>query len=134
MMGFFSLFTKSEKVVDTGLDLIRDVASGVDVSFLTDEERIQYGAKIMDQAIEFNAKIRDENSVRAKARRMLAKMFCYNYIIAIDLGIYLYAFRDKELGKEVITLITAAFGTIILCIVVSYYGYYGVMNVVNKKK
>ena len=133
-MGLFSWLKTSEKAVDTGLDLVKDMASGMDVMFLTDEERIQYGGKIMDQALEFNAKIRDENSVRAKARRSLAKLFCYNYILAIDVGIGVYLLGNKALGKEIITLTTAAFGTIVLCIIVSYFGYYGVMNVLSKKK
>ena len=135
-MGLFSWFQTSEKAVDTGLDLIKDAASGIDMLVFTDEEKSLASLKIMDQALEFNRAIRDENSVRSRARRLLAVLFCVNYICLIDFGFYWWLAQGKEVvtGKDIITLATAAFGTIVLSIIVSYFGYYGIMNIYDKKK
>lgn len=135
-MSFFSWFQTSDKAINTGLDLIKDASAGIDMLWFTDEERAIQGIKIMDQALEFNSKIRDENSVRARARRFLAIIIVVNYILIVDFGIIWMVFKNAEQGKAILTLSSVTFGTIVLCVVISYFGYYGGLALLNgyKKK
>ncbi len=136
-MGLFSWFTTSEKAVDTGIDLVQKAANGLDVAWLTKEEKVQYMAGIMDQAIEFNRVTHDENTEKSKTRRNLARIIIWNYLAVIDFGIFWFVFKDVTQGKNIITLSTSAFATMVICVVVFYFGYYGgvaLMNANKKKK
>ena len=110
-MGFWGLFSKSDKAVDTGLDLIKRAADGIDALFYTAEEKAgdaMERAKLkMDYAKlnhEFVKSTLNESSTRSYTRRVMAwsvtglGMFLTLYsILAYTIG----AIWEKEAFKDV---------------------------------
>ena len=133
-MGFFSWFTTTEKAVDTGLDLIKKGASGIDMLFFTDEEKSLASAKIMEQVIAMNKATADENTVRSKTRRALAKVIIYNYMALINLSAVCKLSGDVENAKFLFDLANKALGSAVLAVVIFYFGYYGINAVVKSAK
>lgn len=78
-MGFFDIFKTSTKAVDTGLDLVKTGAKGIDMLFYTDEEKAQSVAERAKLKYEF-AKLNiehikatlGESSARSISRRYIA--------------------------------------------------------------
>lgn len=78
-MGFFDIFSTSTKAVDTGLDIVKMGARGIDVLFYTDEEKAESSAKTAELkfkwgelAVESAKTSIGENSQRSMSRRYLA--------------------------------------------------------------
>jgi len=133
-MGFFSWFTTTEKAVDTGLDLIKKGASGIDMLFFTDEEKSLASAKIMDQVIAMQKATADENSVRSQTRRMLAKLIIANYLLIIDLAIGFVVFGKDATARLLFDIANTTLGAHVLAVVIFYFGYYGINAVVKSSK
>ena len=76
-MSWFSLLGKSDKVVDTGLDLIQGAASGIDMLFFTDEEKSIASQKGYELQLEHMKLNMEQNSLRSQARRSIAKAIIY---------------------------------------------------------
>jgi len=72
MFGFLTNLFSSKKAVETGCDIAKDISSGIDVMFYTDEEKAQAREKAQEKWMELMVKTRDENGPRAKTRRFLA--------------------------------------------------------------
>jgi hypothetical protein len=134
-MGLWSWLTTSEKAVDTGLDLVKDVSSGIDVLFYTDEEKAQAKSSWWQMWMKQQEVIGDGNSIRSKTRRLLSILFTVNFLIIVDIAIYAACKGWAEVVQNIITT-AAAFklGAIQLTIVIFYFGYYGIQAVIGKWK
>jgi hypothetical protein len=133
-MGWFSWFKKSDKVVDTALDLVEKGASGIDMLFFTDEEKSIASAKVMDQVIEFNKATADENSIRSRTRRLLACLIIGNYLLILDVAIGYVIAGKTDIAKLLFKIANETLGAHVLAVVIFYFGYYGVKAVVKSAK
>ena len=129
-MAWWSFLTKSDKVIETGADLIKMGASGIDKLFYTDEEKAEAGRKVMDQVLEMNRIANEESSIRSITRRAIAWV-----IIGIFCIFSISALVVTLMGKTAITAsILQLMGTlslpmITLAVVVFYFG----NHIINKK-
>lgn len=130
-MSFLDWLKTSEKAVDTGLDLVKDAASGIDMLFFTDEEKAQASLKIMDNLIAFQQAQKDENSIRARTRRALAKMIIGMWLLIIGLGVGCAMAGDTDLAEYMFKTANETMGTAAVSVIVFYFGYYGVMSVMK---
>lgn len=78
-MGLWGLFTKSDKAVDAGLDLVKRGADGIDALFYTEEEkahsaaeRAQLKLKYAELNHEFVKSTLGESAVQTVTRRIMA--------------------------------------------------------------
>ncbi len=72
-MGFFSWLSKAPKVTDTACEIAKDISSGMDVLFYTDEEKAQAQQKAFDAWLEMT-KALGPSSARDISRRVIAVM------------------------------------------------------------
>jgi hypothetical protein len=133
-MGFLSWLKTSEKAVDTGLDLVKQSASGIDMLFFTDEEKSLTSAKIMDQVIALHAANSDQNSIRARVRRLLAVLIVCNYLTLINLGATFGCLGKTEIAEYLYRVANDTLGAHVLAVVIFYFGYYGINTVVKSWK
>jgi len=133
-MGLFSWFTTSEKAVDTGLDLVKDAAAGIDMLWFTDEEKAIASLKVMESVIKFQEAQKDENSVRAKVRRALALLIIGNYLLLINIGAGCGLVGDKVRAEYIFNLANETLGTAVVSVIIFYFGYFGISQILNRVK
>jgi hypothetical protein len=127
-------FKTSEKAADGALSIIDGVKSGLDALILTEEEKIQYGQKGFDLQLQFLKLNMDQNSLRSKARRELAKAIVYFNLFMITVIGILWKI-DPLWSKFLMELmIGMKLGVAFVAIIVFYFGYYGVQGIISKAK
>jgi len=126
-----SFFSSTPKAIDTALDVARDISSGLDVLVLTDEERIQYQARAVDQWMEIQKAIAGENGERGVTRRILAKNLVSALLILIFWAAAVYQVSENYAAflLSLARLLMPWVGGI----VAFYFVYYGVQSVAQKK-
>ena len=131
-MGLLSWLKTSEKAVDTASDLVKKGADGIDALFFTAEEKSQASLKMIDLWIKTQEVIRDEGTARAITRRVLA-------IIIVGMSLFLglaacavYYF-DKDLALFILSVVKE-YGYMTTAVVIFYFGYYAVKQIVGEKK
>jgi hypothetical protein len=128
-----NIFKKLTKI-DTQ-EVFNTVASGVDKAFYTKEEQSDDARKVYQDYFEWYKTTLEESTVRSITRRILAILFAACYLLLVIASAIAYKF-DPEYSSflwEVSKAIAPVVGGIMLF----YFGYYGVKNVVkenNKKK
>jgi hypothetical protein len=133
-MGWFSWLKSSDKAVDATIGLVEKGASGIDMLFFTDEEKSIASAKIMDQVIAINQATADENSIRSRTRRMLAKCIVGNYLSLLNIGVLLKMLDEHGKATFVFKTANEALAAHVLTVVIFYFGYYGIKAVVKSVK
>lgn len=110
----------ANKVVETGCGIASDISSGFDVLVFTDEEKEQYRQKGIALYFDWLAKQRDENSVRAVARRLLAFMYTFVFVVAClcTIGCILFGCKDRA---ESLLLFMEHYKWIITAIISFYF-------------
>ncbi len=117
-----------QKVFDT-------VASGVDEAFYTKEEQSDDARKVYQDYFEWYKTTLEESTVRSITRRILAILFAACYLLLIIASAVAYKF-DPEYSSF-LWEVSKTIGPYVGGIMLFYFGYYGVKNVVkenNKKK
>lgn len=127
-------FTSGDKVAGAAVDTVGDIRSALDVLILTEEEKIQYSQKGMDQFLAFQKLNAEQNSLRSKARRDIANLIVQAQ--ALQLVFIGVAWKiDKDWAEFMLNLNTALkFGTAFCAIIIFYFGYYGVQGAIDKFK
>lgn len=128
-MGWFDWF-KAPKTIDKIVD---GAISAGDKLFYTDEEKADFRLKVGNQVIKFIGVAGDENSIRSKARRILAILIVGHELLFLDLAAIAYIFSKPEVGKLFLGL-AATLAAATTAVVIFYFGYYGVQNIIGKIK
>lgn len=131
-MGFLSWMKTSEKAVDTATDIAKDISGGIDVLVYTEEEKAQARQKAVDTWIRIQEAIRNENSERAKTRRILAK-YLFQVQMTLVLGaVAVFPFNAGYAGyiRQMAEMLLPWTGAV----VTFYFVYYGVENAIKKVK
>jgi hypothetical protein len=126
--------SSGSKAADTVLDAVGDISSAIDVLCLTEEEKIQYRQKGMDQFLEFQKLNTEQNSERSKARREIAFLIVKAQLLQLFVIGTAWMF-DKEWAEFLLKLNTALkIGAAFFAAIVFYFGYYGVQGAIDKFK
>lgn len=155
-MNFFKWFTTSEKAVDTGLDLIKDASSGIDMLFHTEEEKAIESAQARNElfahALKMNELFNKSNTASSQARRYLAKVIVwFTFGIAIYcIGIMTYGYfsspvvvdgvampaklaLSKQLTADIIVILSKLWiGEAFAAVVTTFFISHGAYKAVSK--
>ena len=127
-------FKAGDKAADAAVDTIGDIRSAIDVLILTEEERIQYGQKGIDQFLEFQKLNMEQNSERSKARREIAFLIVKAQLLQLFV-IGTAWIINREWAEFLLKLNTALkVGAAFFAAIVFYFGYYGVQGAIDKYK
>lgn len=126
--------SSGSKAADTVLDTVGDISSAIDVLCLTEEEKIQYRQKGMDQFLEFQKLNAEQNSERSRARRDIANLIVQTQALQLTVIGTAWVF-NKEWADFLLKLNMALkFGVAFVAVVCFYFGYYGAQGVIDKFK
>ena len=122
------------RAADAAVDTVGDIRSAIDVLILTEEEKLQYSQKGMDQFLEFQKLNMEQNSERSKARREIAFLIVKAQLLQLFVIGTAWMF-DKEWAEFLLKLNTALkIGAAFFAAIVFYFEYYGVQGAIDKYK
>ena len=131
-MGFFSFLKTSDKAVDTASNVIEAGVRGLDALFFTDEEKSQASMKVTETWLKMQQATANENSAKSITRRYLAFGFCGEHIFLGLFAVGVWPWFPKY--SEYIFEFMKTQSKIILAIVILYFGYWGVQQIIEKVK
>jgi hypothetical protein len=134
MAGLWAIITgagKVSEVVDTGLDLVKTGAKGLDMLAYTKEEQAIDGAKNivanMDHALQFAKISQSESGASAVTRRIFGLIVLGNFTLFVILGLVALHMGKKVLVDDIIAFANAvSMGQLAITVIVSTFGYYAV--------
>jgi hypothetical protein len=130
-MGFLSFLKTSDKALNTASDLVKSGAKGIDKLFFTSEEKSQASLDMIKLWIETQKVLRDENSAKSITRRILAVLIiAANAVLAFGAAIVYHFSQDHALF---ILELIKEYSWITASVVIFYFGYYAVKQIVGKK-
>jgi hypothetical protein len=131
-MGLWSIITgvgKAGDVIDTGMDVVKMGASGLDKLVYTKEEKAIDGAKNiavnMDHAITMARIAQNESGASAVTRRLVFLIVLGNFTIYAQAALVAACFSRIDIITNIIKTATAIMlGEMAIAVVVSMAGYY----------
>ena len=130
-MGLFNIKI-GKKTVDK---VINGAIDGADKLFFTKEEKAEYLKQIGSSALDFVKATANENTARSITRRIIAVVFVSLFALLLISAAIVYKI-DLEYSKFLLDLAKEQ-NTIVMTIVIFYFGYYAVGSVtslINRKK
>lgn len=131
-MAWYNIFSSSSKAVDTASNLIGGVVDGIDAVILTEEEKIKFDLKRAELWLKVQETITGESSIRSITRRVLAVSFISVYLTLIIASAIVWQFSPEQ-SKHIFET-AQTLNTPIITIIIFYFGYYAVSNVIKAKK
>lgn len=139
-MGLWGIITGAGKVgdvVDTGLDLIKTGAKGLDAMVFTDEEKAtataENVAKNMAHVVDMAKITQNESGASAVTRRIVACVVLGVFSLFAVTGLALVCFGKQAVVADIVTLAVALdIGQMAMTIVIALFGYYAVGRAVKK--
>jgi hypothetical protein len=131
-MGLWNIITGAGKVgnvIDTGLDLVKTGARGLDMMKYTDEEQAIDGAKNvaanMDHALAFAKMAQNESGASAVIRRLAMLIILGNFTMFTVTGLVLVLFDKIEMLDNLSEWAsTMQIGYLAMTVIASIFGYY----------
>jgi len=106
---------KPDKVLDLAKDGLDGVKSGLDMAWFTDEEKSIASQKLIDTQLKFISMQKDENSIRSRARRILAFGIIGWYLSGLTTVAVVYHFDTvyAEFLFNIVKSVSIPFGLVI---------------------
>lgn len=134
-MSWFTTLLGTPKIVSTVADTVKSGVGMLDNAFYTDQEKAANSLKMTDIWLKIQKAIADENSIRSITRRILAWGILVNFLIIIDIGVYLVvAGNTDKVNALKAFIIDTKVGWMALSVVIFYFGYYGIQAIRGTKK
>jgi hypothetical protein len=120
-MGLFSKTT----------DTVEKVSKVIDSFVFTKEEKAEVQKSMQQVVVDYAAKTFDGSTIRSKARRFLAYLFCCTFVMVILAILFSYFLKMENIAQllEVLEILSPA----IVAIIIFYFGSYGVQSLINSK-
>lgn len=130
MFGFLGAAVSVASKLITGGDSSKVIEKGinaVDKLHFSDQEKAEMQAGFISKQV-------DENSIRSRARRVLAFMFCGNFILDLKIAVFCIFYYDtlEEFNKMLKVLELQGYA--VTAIIIFYFGYYALSNIFKSKK
>jgi hypothetical protein len=130
--SFFSgLFKAPAKAVDIVGDLASGAVSGIDKLFLTPEEKQDFSREVMKVWLDVQKVTAGESSIRSITRRLLAVSFCVVYLSLLITSCVVWHY-NPDYSKQIFN-VSQELNTPVLTIIIFYFGYYAVSNVIKSR-
>ena len=131
-MGLWTILTGAGKVsdvIDTGLDLVKTGARGLDKMVYTNEEQAIDGAKNiaanMDHVVEMAKLSQNESGASAVTRRIFGLIVLGNFSLFVLVGLVAVCWGKTELVQDIVAFANAvSIGNLTIAVIVSTFGYY----------
>ena len=130
-MGFFSWLSQAPKVTDTACELAKDISSGVDMLFYTDEEKAHAQQKAFDAWLEMT-KALGPSSARDISRRWIAVMVMVMCMALTVTGL-IAAWMDHKALYDTALAFFGNWWKVALTVAVFYFGPHVIGAVTGKK-
>ena len=108
------------------------IIAGIDKMWFTAEEKSEASLMVTNAHIELMKALAGENSARAITRRLLAMMFCGTFLSLLIIATAVWKF-DPIWSKQIFEVVEVMSNPV-LAIVIFYFGYYGIGQVMDKRK
>ena len=131
-MGLLSFLETSDKAVEVVDNVVDNAAKGIDALWFTTEEKSKASLDVMELWVKMTANIANESSVRSLTRRYLAFAFCGIFILLL-LGMTIIWPWNPTYSNYLLSVL-GEIKWIITAIVIFYFGYFGVKEVLGIKK
>lgn len=126
-MGLLSFITgagQAEKVIEKVGD---GLVKGVDMLFYTDEEKAIYSANAGELWLKTQGVLAEENTARTLTRRYISVFIMYSWGFMMMCSFLVAVWEMLKSGAlvnalQLFTIVNTAMGTIVLAIVVFYFG------------
>lgn len=125
-MGIISSLFQSESTINKVVDAVVDTGDAI---FLTDEEKLKYGNIKQKLKIEM---LKAYQPFKI-AQRFLALIFCVPFVLIHIFSVALYASGYTAKAVEIITLNNDALGTIVLGVVLFYFGGGSIEGIIERR-
>ena len=129
-MAWYSFLTTTPKVADAAIDTLKDIRSGIDKVFFTQEEKADAMKIAFDQYLELMKTTNQENSAKSITRRILAILIMGSYLLQAFMAIGLYKI-DIEWCMFILKVMKAE-ATMVTSVTIFYFGYYGIKQILKK--
>ncbi len=131
-MGFWGKLFGTDKALEEGIKTVgtsvTGVISGIDAAFYTKEEKVNDIKEVL-------FKLQDQYTPRSMSRRILAVMFAIDFSILMLTALIFACFGKTDIVARIIEVANAfSMGTIMLTVIVFFFGYYGVQKYNESKK
>ena len=131
-MGIWGKLFGTDEALKHGVEAAHEatgaIISGIDAAFYTKEETVEDIKYIL-------FKLQDQFTPRSISRRMIAIIFTLMFCIFAITALVFACFGAGEVVNAIISVAGAfSLGTIMLTIVVFYFGYYGAQKILSGKK
>jgi hypothetical protein len=141
-MGIWATITGAGKVadvIDTGMDLAKTGAKGIDMAFYTAEEKALAGAQDlvanMGHALDFAKLAQNESGASAVTRRIFGLIVLGNFTVFVQVGLVALWLDRPGLVENIVKFANAmSIGEITVAVIVCMFGYYGITGVTKNKK
>lgn len=134
-MSWITTLLGTPKIVSTVAETVKSGVGMLDNAFYTDQEKAANSLKMTDTWLKIQKAIADENSIRSITRRILAWGILVNFLIIIDVGVYLVVAGNTNKVNALKTfIIDTKMGWMALSVVIFYFGYYGIQAIRGTKK
>ena len=138
-MGLLSFITGAGKAGET-IDKVGDgIVKGLDMLVLTKEEEIQYKAQAGELWLKTQGVLANENTARTLTRRYISIAVMYAWLMMVMSTFLLALWETISNGGivnalQLFTTVNQVMGTIVLAIVVFYFGPSALGRVIERSK
>ena len=129
-MSFLSFLKTSDKALDTAANVVNGAVSGIDALFFTEEEKSKASLEVVELWLKMQDVTANENSARSITRRYLAFGFLSLFILLILFGTGIWKWYPE--WAAFVFSVVKSISNIILAIVIFYFGYFGIKEVLKK--
>ena len=126
-MGLLSFITGAGKAADTIDKVGEGLVKGVDMLFFTEEEKAIYSANAGELWLKTQGVLAAENTARTLTRRYISVAVIYNWLLMNLVTFFVAVFlalaqKGIEVALSLFTTINTVMGTVVLAIIVFYFG------------
>jgi hypothetical protein len=122
----------SIKAVSTINDIITTTKDGLDVLSATPQQKEKTIEQTMKAVNDFQVKVAGESTSRSRTRRQIALAFVIVYLTLIIGGVLVWRL-DPAYSQHIFNVV-ASLNSIVMTIMISYFGYYAACNVIKTVK
>lgn len=131
-MGFWGKLFGTDEALKHGAEMAHEATSGIiagiDAAFYTKEENVRDVKEVL-------FKLQDQYTPRSISRRLIAIIFTLVFCIFALTALVFACLGYAPIVKSIIEVAAAfSLGTVMLTIVVFYFGYYGAQKIISGSK
>lgn len=131
-MGWWSALFSAPKIVETGCEVVKTGVGMLDEAFYTDQERAMDSIEVSKLALERVKLALNESSIRSITRRFLSFAIIGQAMFLTTVSGVLYLMGKVKDAAFILDLLK--FWSVPLsAVVIFYFGYYGVQQIIKKK-